>query len=114
VKTILVPKLKSNIKARAKRLAESFLSKDFLYLKVELEANVQPNEYSRESECYICSGTGIIERQCSTCSGEGTLIEIDTDKAPRILKLKRCGVVCLGSHGPDCVIFQEKQSVDFS
>ena len=27
-------------------------------MKVELEANVQPDGYSRESECYPCNGTG--------------------------------------------------------
>jgi len=110
VETILVPKLKSNLQARAKRLADNFLSKGFLYVKIELEANVQPDNYRRNSECFSCSGSGrlpcqncdgsrIIETRCSTCDGEGTLILIKNEEA----QLHPC---------PDCVDGRRETTCD--
>ena len=70
MQAVAVTKLKPNsIQARAKKIADCFLSKGFPYVKVELEANVEPEDYSTESECCDCYGSGRI--QCGDCGGAG-------------------------------------------
>ena len=70
MQAIAVPKLTSTIQARAEHIASCFLSKGFPYVKVELEANVQPDNYSGQSECFACSGSG--RMTCGMCGGAGT------------------------------------------
>jgi len=74
MQAIAVSKLKNNIHTRAKKIADYLVSKGFPYVKVELEANVQPQDYSRRSECYECSGTGRI--MCEECGGSGTIRKV--------------------------------------
>ena len=71
MESILIPKLKDNLHARAKQVGNYFLSKGFPYVKVELEANVRPDNYSSQPECDDCRGSG--ERQCWDCGGAGVV-----------------------------------------
>jgi len=64
-------KHKSSIHDRTGHIRDCFLSKGFPYLKVELEANVDPDGYIGESECFNCNGSGRI--RCGTCDGSGTI-----------------------------------------
>ena len=88
METIVIQKQKHNFEVRARRLTRYFLSTGFLYLKIELEANVEPDDYGRESTCDKCSGTGRrsceqcsgtrhLEIRCSRCDGEGVLINTE-------------------------------------
>jgi len=90
METIAVSKQKNSIQARAEHVGICFLAKGFPYVKVELEANVRPDDYSSESECSICSGSGRIpcgicssgttRIRCSTCNGTG-IMEAHNDES---------------------------------
>lgn len=72
MKSVAILKQKDSIHSRTNQVASHFLAKGFPYVKVELEAEVQPDNYRNESECSRCSGSGVIE--CWNCGGTGTII----------------------------------------
>lgn len=74
MQAIAVSKLKNNIHTRAKKIADYLISKGFPYVKVELEANVKPKDYSSHSDCYECAGTGRTE--CGSCQGSGSISKV--------------------------------------
>ena len=74
MEAIAITRQQSELQNRAREIANCFLAKGFPYVKVELEANVQPNDYCSESRCFACDGTG--RRACSECNGEETILTV--------------------------------------
>ena len=67
-----------------RKIQQAFLHSGFKYLKVELEANVDPDNYPRETSCENCSegmidcgdcdGNGRVHPECAPCDGTGWAI----------------------------------------
>lgn len=89
------------------KLQQAFLHAGFKYLKVELEANVEPENYSQEIPCEHCSegrvdcgdcgGDGRIQAECEPCGGDGW---ITVDQKQDRKECGDCGG--LGSIEEDC------------
>ncbi|MFC1713549.1 hypothetical protein ACFL6S_07775 [Candidatus Poribacteria bacterium] len=92
METIVIAMPRSALQIRVKDIANCFIAKGFPYLKVELEANVDPDEYRSKSECFSCDGTGrrvccecdgedAILNACATCNGDG-FVSTNSEKRP--------------------------------
>ena len=71
MQAIVITKQKSELQSKTKEIASCFLANRFPYVKVELEANVEPDKYRSGSRCFICDGVG--RRACGDCDGDGTV-----------------------------------------
>ena len=76
MEAMVITKQQNEVQNRAKEIANCFLAKGFPYVKVELEANVDPGEYRSQSECFSCDGAGT--RVCGECDGDGTISTVCT------------------------------------
>ena len=54
---------------KLKSIKKALFSKGFKYLKVELEANVEPSDDYRSRDCHECSGRG--DHECAECESTG-------------------------------------------
>lgn len=85
-----------------KQLQQAFLYSGFKYLKIELEADVQPDDYDRSypcdycdegrNECGDCEGSGREAPSCDVCEGSGIILD-DNDQEQECLDCSGNGYI---------------------